>query len=125
MPRTTSAAAMVREGAQVGRSLQPRFARRRWFLRMTRVGRSVAVALVTGLLAMSAGANGPPAGAAVGEDAARTSSSAFAAAFPDTSIGIHVFDDQLAEPLSTGLLHFAATHYDGSQKDPADMVDAL
>ncbi len=45
--------------------------------------------------------------------------------FQDTSVGIHVFDDQLIEPLPPALATFVATHYDGSQKDPAAMVDAL
>ncbi len=45
--------------------------------------------------------------------------------FPDTSRGIHVFEDQLADPLTPGLLRFAATHYDGSQKQRRSMVDAL
>ncbi|MBN1964008.1 MAG: hypothetical protein JW910_05145 [Anaerolineae bacterium] len=36
--------------------------------------------------------------------------------FPDTTDGIHVFNDQLAEPLSEQQAQFAATHYAGTQK---------
>ncbi len=36
--------------------------------------------------------------------------------FPNTTIGIFVFDDQLSGDMSEGQLRFAATHYVGSQK---------
>ncbi len=45
--------------------------------------------------------------------------------FPDTSLGIHVFDDQLPGRLSPALLDFVATHVDGSQKLPRALVDEL
>ena len=48
-----------------------------------------------------------------------------AARFPNTSNGIHVFDDQLSDPLTPGQLRFAATHYAGSQKERRSEVDAL
>ena len=44
---------------------------------------------------------------------------------PDTRDGIHVFNDQLAGGLSPGLLRFAATHYAGAQKLPAEQIGAL
>jgi hypothetical protein len=36
--------------------------------------------------------------------------------WPDTSRGVHVFNDQLPAGLPGPLLHFAARHYDGTQK---------
>jgi hypothetical protein len=39
-----------------------------------------------------------------------------AARLPDTTVGVHVFSDQLPDGLSPGLLRFAATHYAGAQK---------
>jgi len=46
-------------------------------------------------------------------------------AFPDTSLGIHVFDDQLPSTLPPALLDFVAGHVDGSQKLPRSLADAL
>ncbi len=46
-------------------------------------------------------------------------------AFPDTSLGIHVFDDQLPGSLPPALLDFVAGHVDGSQKLPHSLADAL
>src|SRR4051794_9967623 len=42
-----------------------------------------------------------------------------------TNSRIGIFEDQLANPLSAGLLRFAATHYAGAQKLPAAQTDAL
>jgi hypothetical protein len=39
-----------------------------------------------------------------------------AARLPDTTVGVHVFSDQLPDGLTPGLLQFAATHYAGAQK---------
>ena len=36
--------------------------------------------------------------------------------WPDTTAGIHVFNDQLASSLSDAQWQFAATHYAGTQK---------
>ncbi len=41
---------------------------------------------------------------------------AAAAQLPDTTVGVHVFSDQLPDGLTPGLLRFAATHYAGAQK---------
>lgn len=48
-----------------------------------------------------------------------------AVAFPDTSLGIHVFDDQLPGTLSPALLDFVADRVDGAQKLPRSLVDEL
>jgi hypothetical protein len=48
-----------------------------------------------------------------------------AVAFPDTSLGIHVFDDQLPGTLPPALLDFVAGRVDGSQKLPRSLADAL
>lgn len=45
--------------------------------------------------------------------------------FPDTSVGVHVFDDQLPGTLSPALLDFVAEHVDGAQKLPRSLSDAL
>src|SRR5581483_6817337 len=41
---------------------------------------------------------------------------ASAGRLPNTTVGIHVFSDQLPDGLSPPLLRFAATHYAGAQK---------
>jgi hypothetical protein len=46
-------------------------------------------------------------------------------AFPDTSMGIHVFDDQLPGTLPPALIDFVAGHVEGSQKLPRSLADAL
>jgi Hypothetical glycosyl hydrolase family 15 len=55
----------------------------------------------------------------------RASGRAPAPVFPDTSVGIHVFDDQLTDPLTPGLMRFVVTHDDGTQKMRRSVVDAL
>src|SRR5262249_29505664 len=39
-----------------------------------------------------------------------------ASAFPNTSNGIHIFEDQLPNGLSSAMVQFLATHTDGTQK---------
>ena len=48
-----------------------------------------------------------------------------ASSFPDTSIGVHVFDDQLPGTLDPGQLTFVVTHLDGTQKVPRSLADQL
>ncbi len=84
------------------------------------------IALAAGLsLAVAATGAWAQATALSGHAAAPSAAAGGVGAFPNTSVGIHVFNDQLIEPLPPALTQFAATHYDGSQKDPADMVDDL
>jgi hypothetical protein len=45
--------------------------------------------------------------------------------WPDTSRGIHVFNDQLADGMSEALVRFAATHYAGTQKMTRTEADRL
>jgi hypothetical protein len=45
--------------------------------------------------------------------------------WPDTSTGIHVFNDQLAGGLSDAQVAFAATHYAGTQKQTRTQADRL
>lgn len=45
--------------------------------------------------------------------------------FPDTSAGVHVFPDQLPGTMSDEQVHFAATHYDGTQKMTRSDADRL
>lgn len=46
-------------------------------------------------------------------------------AWPDTSTGIHVFNDQLASGLTNAQTQFAAMHYAGSQKLTFSQAEAL
>ena len=45
--------------------------------------------------------------------------------FPNTSIGIHVFSDQVPDGLSDAMLQFIAGHYDGAQKMRTVFTDAV
>lgn len=45
--------------------------------------------------------------------------------FPDTRDSIRVFVDQLSSNISRAQMHFAATHYVGTQKLPAEQIDAI
>jgi len=51
--------------------------------------------------------------------------SAIGRAWPDTSRGIHVFNDQLASSMSDALWQFAASHYAGTQKMARSDADRL
>ena len=45
--------------------------------------------------------------------------------WPDTSVGIHVFNDQLADYVNDAQFRFAATHYAGTQKMTRSAADRL
>jgi Hypothetical glycosyl hydrolase family 15/Fibronectin type III domain len=43
--------------------------------------------------------------------------------FPTTTVGIHVFEDQLPAGLSTAMVRFLATHTDGTQKQTSSEIN--
>jgi hypothetical protein len=45
--------------------------------------------------------------------------------FPNTTIGVHVFDDQLPGSLTPGQLAFVVSHLDGTQKVPRSLANQL
>jgi len=85
--------------------------------------RSFAVTAIVALVAAcGAGTSAPASSAAASTPAGLRAPDE---PFPSTADRIHVFNDQMTYPLSDGLLGFATSHYDGTQKMPVSAVDAL